>query len=118
MSEQPSLWAEIWRITATSAIFSTAAWGAAGGLTSALAITGEKKRGVIRQIVLGALTASGLGSAAGAVMSRWLDIPIEAIPAVGVGGGASYLTGVFGPAFVEVILSRMRPGRVPPGEEG
>lgn len=117
MSDQPTLWSEIWRTAASSALLTTAAWGAAGGLTSALAISGQKRRDFIRQIILGVLTACGLGSSAGAVMSHWLEFPIEAIPVVGVGGGASYLTGVFGPAFFEVILSRLHKGRLPPREE-
>lgn len=114
MTDHPTIWAEVWRSAAASVTLTAAAWGAAGGLTSALAITGQQRRDVIRQVVLGALVAGGLGTAAGAVLSTWLGLPVEAIPAVGVGGSTSYLTGVFGPALFEVVLSRIRAGRLPP----
>jgi hypothetical protein len=117
MSDQPSFWGEIWRTAASSALFTAALWGAAGGLTSALVISGERRRDVLRQIVLGMLTAAGLGSASGAVIWHWLDLPMGAIPMAGVGGGASYLTGVFGPAFFEVILTRLRLRLPPKGGE-
>lgn len=114
MADQTTLWAEMWRGAAASATLTAAAWGAAGGMTSALAITGQQRRDVIRQVALGALVSGGLGTAAGAVLSWAMGLPIEAIPAVGAGGSASYMTGVFGPALFEVILSRIRSGRLPP----
>ena len=35
-------------------------------------------------------------------------LPPEAIPAGGAAGSAAYLVGVFGPAFIEVLLARLR----------
>lgn len=116
-----SAWEALWRGAAASSLLSAAAFGAAGGLTSALSITGQSRRDVIRQVVLGALVAGGLGTAAGGVLAAWLGLPAGAIPAVGVGGAASYLSGVFGPALFEVVLGRIRAGRLPgepPGRPG
>lgn len=114
MTDQTTLWAEMWRGAAASATLTAAAWGAAGGMTSALAITGQQRRDVIRQVALGALVSGGLGTAAGGVLSSWLGLDAQAIPLVGAGGSMSYLSGVFGPAVIEVILSRVRAGRLPP----
>lgn len=118
MSEPSTIWDEIWKAAAASAVLAAAGWGAAGGLTSALSISGLRRVDILRHIALGALTASGLGSAAGVVLQKWMDLPVEMIPAAGVGGGSSYLVGVFGPALFEVVLSQIRHRRVAPGEDG
>lgn len=110
MSEQPTLVNEIWKVLENSPAVRAAALGAAGGLTSGLSITGQTRRAVARQILIGAIMASGLGSLSAALMSAWLGLPALA---VGAGSGASYLVGVFGPALVEVMLSRIRAGRLP-----
>ena len=117
MDQPATIWDDVWRVVVTSATVAAAAWGAAGGATSALAITGQSRRGIMRQVALGALTAGGLGSAAGAVLGGWLHLGSDAIAAATAGGSvsgaASYMTGVFGPALFEVILSRIRAGRLP-----
>jgi hypothetical protein len=51
------------------------------------------------------------------VIAHWLDLPAEVIPVFGAGGAASYFVGVFGPAIIEVVLSRIGSGRLP-GEGG
>ena len=43
-----------------------------------------------------------------AIVTAWLDLPPEAIPAGGAAGSAAYLVGVFGPAFIELVLARLR----------
>lgn len=108
-----TFWNDVWNAAATSATLAAAAWGAAGGMTSAMSITGLPRRDIIRHIALGALVAGGLGTAAGAVITAWLGLPSAAIPAGGGFGAASYMAGVFGPAVFEVILSRIRAGRLP-----
>ena len=115
MTEEPTIWTAFWQAIATNATIAAAAWGAAGGATSALAVK-VSQRDALRQVILGALASGGIGSGSGAVMAKWLDLPAEAIPAFGAGGAAAYLVGVFGPAIIEVILSRINAGRLP-GEE-
>ena len=111
-----TIWGEIWRSAAASATLAAAAWGAAGGATNALIIK-VRTREAIRQIALGALTSAGMGTGSGAVIVHWLDLPAEVIPVLGAGGAASYFVGVFGPAIIEVVLSRIGSGRLP-GEGG
>jgi hypothetical protein len=43
-----------------------------------------------------------------AMVTHWLDLPPEAIPTGSAAGSAAYLVGVFGPAFIEVALARLR----------
>ena len=53
-----------------------------------------------------------------AIITGWLGLPSEAIPAGGAAGSAAYLVGVFGPAFIEVVLARLRSGKgAPPMHE-
>ena len=103
---------QVMKTVAANTIVGASFYGAVGGLTSALAINVDKKA-LLRQVVLGAVVAGGMGSGAGAVMSAWLNIDWAAVPAGGATGTMSYLTGVFGPAFIEVILGRLRAGRMP-----
>jgi hypothetical protein len=49
-----------------------------------------------------------MGSLSMAVITAWLGLPPEAIPAGGAAGSAAYLVGVFGPAFIEMLLARLR----------
>lgn len=91
--------------TSTAIIF--AAWGALGGATNALT-TRMRLRDALRHILLGGLIAAGMGSLSMAVIASWLSLPPEAIPAGGAAGSAAYLVGVFGPAFIEVVLARLR----------
>lgn len=84
-----------------------AAWGALSGATNALT-TKMRLRDALRHILLGGLIAAGMGSLSMAIITRWLGLPPEAIPAGGAAGSAAYLVGVFGPAFIEVLLARLR----------
>ena len=65
----------------------------------------------LRHILLGGLIAAGMGSLSMAVITAWLGLPSQAIPAGGAAGSAAYLVGVFGPAFIEVVLARLRSGK-------
>ncbi len=86
--------------------FLAAAWGALGGATNALRL-----RDALRHILLGGLIAAGMGSLSMALVASWLSLPAEAIPAGGAAGSAAYLVGVFGPAFIELVLARLRAGK-------
>lgn len=112
MNDDPTFWGEVWRGVIASGIVTAAGWGAAGGVTSALAIR-VRPRAALRQIAMGALVAGGMGSAAMAVLSHWLGFPPEAVPAAGAGASASYFAGIFGPAIIEVLLRRIMVGRLP-----
>jgi hypothetical protein len=68
-------------------------------------------RDALRHILLGGLIAAGMGSLSMAVITAWLGLPSQAIPAGGAAGSAAYLVGVFGPAFIEVVLARLRSGK-------
>jgi hypothetical protein len=84
-----------------------AAWGALGGATNALT-TRMRLRDALRHILLGGLIAAGMGSLSMALITSWLNLPAETIPAGSAAGSAAYLVGVFGPAFIEVVLARLR----------
>lgn len=118
MTGEPSIWQELWRAAATNATLAAVAWGGAGGLTSALAIQGQSRRAVVRQVTMGALVSGGLGTAGGGILWAWLGLPPEAIPVTTAAGAVNYLTGVFGPAVFEVVLRRIRSGRLPPEGPG
>lgn len=115
MPDTNTIWADVWRAVAASGVLTgatAAAYGAAGGLTSALAVR-EPARSMIRQILMGGLIAGGTGTAATALLAAWGFIQPVTIIAAGAGGSASYLIGVFGPAVIEVILTRLYRGRLP-----
>ena len=97
-------------LLATSTAVILAAWGALGGATNALT-TRMRLRDALRHILLGGLIAAGMGSLSMAVITAWLGLPSQAIPAGGAAGSAAYLVGVFGPAFIEVVLARLRSGK-------
>ena len=84
-----------------------AAWGALGGATNALT-TKMRLRDAVRHILLGGIIAAGMGSLSMAFVARWLDLPPETVIAGGAAGSSAYLVGVFGPAFIEVALARLR----------
>ena len=114
--------ATIKSIVANATVIS-ALWGAAGGLTSALSITddeaeGRRGRAAVRQVVIGSLLAAGGGTTMGAAMAHWMGLPPQQIPAFGASGAMAYMTGVFGPAIIEVVLQRIRAGRLPSDGEG
>lgn len=93
-----------------------ALWGALGGATNALVIRVTAIE-AIRHIVIGAVIAAGLGGLAGPIMSHWLGLPPEAVRdasgALAAGGTAAYLAGSLGAAIFEVLLTRIRAGRLP-----
>lgn len=103
---------QVMKAVAANTIVGASFYGAVGGLTSALAINVDKKA-LLRQVILGAVVAGGMGSGAGAVLGAWLNIDWASVPVGGATGTMSYLTGVFGPAIIEVILGRLRAGRMP-----
>ena len=110
MNEETGFVAAVLRDLATSTAVILAAWGALGGATNALT-TRMRLRDALRHILLGGLIAAGMGSLSMAVITAWLGLPSQAIPAGGAAGSAAYLVGVFGPAFIEVVLARLRSGK-------
>ena len=109
MNDEPGFFAAVLRDLLASTAVILAAWGALGGATNALT-TRMRLRDALRHILLGGLIAAGMGSLSMALVTRWLGLPPEAIPAGGAAGSAAYLVGVFGPAFIELILARLRGG--------
>ena len=107
MNDEPGFFASVLRDLAASTAVILAAWGALGGATNALT-TRMRLRDARRHILLGGLIAAGMGSLSMAIVTRWLGLPPEVIPAGGAAGSAAYLVGVFGPAFIELILARLR----------
>lgn len=109
MNDEPEFFASVLRDLLASTAVILAAWGALGGATNALT-TRMRLRDALRHILLGGLIAAGMGSLSIALVTSWLGLPPEAIPAGGAAGSAAYLVGVFGPAFIELILARLRGG--------
>jgi len=107
MNDETGFLAAVLKELAASTAVILAAWGALGGVTNALT-TRMRLRDALRHILLGGLIAAGMGSLSMALVTRWLGLPPEAIPAGGAAGSAAYLVGVFGPAFIELVLARLR----------
>jgi hypothetical protein len=107
MNDTGNFVAAVLRELAASTAVILAAWGALGGATNALT-TKMHLRDALRHILLGGLIAAGMGSLSMALVTAWLGLPPEAIPAGGAAWSAAYLVGVFGPAFIEVVLARLR----------
>jgi hypothetical protein len=84
MNEETGFIAAVLRDLATSTAVILAAWGALGGATNALT-TRMRLRDALRHILLGGLIAAGMGSLSMAVIT--------------------------GPAFIEVVLARLRSGK-------
>ncbi|PPB79424.1 hypothetical protein LV82_02903 [Albidovulum inexpectatum] len=110
MNDNTGFVATVLRDLAASTAVILAAWGALGGATNALT-TKMRLRDALRHILLGGLIAAGMGSLSMAVITSWLNLPPEAIPAGGAAGSAAYLVGVFGPAVIELVLARLRQAR-------
>ncbi len=110
MNDNSGFVAGVLRDLAASTAVILAAWGALGGATNALT-TKMRLRDALRHILLGGLIAAGMGSLSMAVITSWLNLPPEAIPAGGAAGSAAYLVGVFGPAVIELVLARLRQAR-------
>ena len=107
MNDETGFLAAVLRELGASTAVILAVWGALGGATNALT-TKMRLRDALRHILLGGLIAAGMGSLSMALVTAWLNLPFEAIPAGGAAGSAAYLVGVFGPAFIEVVLARLR----------
>ena len=116
MNDESRFIAAVLKELATSTAVILAAWGALGGATNALT-TKMHLRDALRHILLGGLIVSGMGSLSMAVITAWLGLPPEAIPAGGAAGSAAYLVGVFGPAFIEMLLARLRRSKQGDGDE-
>ena len=115
MNDEPGFITAVLRDLAASTAVILAAWGALGGATNALT-TKMRLRDAIRHILLGGLIAAGMGSVSMALVTSWLGLPPEAIPAGGAAGSAAYLVGIFGPAFIELVLARLRNGKAGDGD--
>ena len=107
MNDDTGFFSGVLRDLAASTAAILAAWGALGGATNALT-TKMRLRDAIRHILLGGLIAAGMGSLSMSLVTHWLKLPPEAVPAGGAAGSAAYLVGVFGPAVIEVALVRIR----------
>ena len=107
MNDETGFLAAVLRELVASTAVILAAWGALGGATNALT-TRMRLRDALRHILLGGLIAAGMGSFSMALVTAWLALPPQAIPAGGAAGSAAYLVGVFGPAFIELVLARLR----------
>jgi hypothetical protein len=116
MNDESGFLGETLRELAASTAVILAAWGALGGATNALT-TKMRLRDAIRHILLGGLIAAGMGSLSLGLVTHWLKLPPEAVPAGGAAGSAAYLVGVFGPAAIEVGLARIRSFRAGPGSD-
>ncbi|MAM39770.1 MAG: hypothetical protein CL949_14995 [Erythrobacter sp.] len=110
MNDNSGFVATVLRDLAASTAVILAAWGALGGATNALT-TKMRLRDALRHILLGGLIAAGMGSLSMAVVTSWLGLPPQAIPAGSAAGSAAYLVGVFGPAVIELVLARLRDAR-------
>ena len=97
----------LWREIAASTALILAFWGALGGATNALT-TRMALREALRHVLLGGLIAAGMGSFSIVIVAGWLGLPDGAVAAGGAVGSAAYLVGVFGAAFIELILARLR----------
>jgi hypothetical protein len=107
MNEDSGFTATTLRVLAESTAVILALWGALGGATNALT-TRMSLRDALRHVLLGGLIAAGMGSLSMAIVAAWLGLPPQSIPAGGAAGSAAYLVGVFGPAFIELVLARLR----------
>ncbi len=117
MNEETGFLASVLRDLTTSTAVILAAWGALGGATNALT-TKMHLRDALRHILLGGLIAAGMGSLSMAVITTWMDLSSAAIPSGGAAGSAAYLVGVFGPAFIEMMLGRIRAQKHSDGGSG
>jgi len=110
MTEKTGFVAAVLNDLATSTAIILATWGALGGATNALT-TRMRLRDALRHILVGAMAAAGMGSLSLVIVANWMSLPSATIPAGGAAGSAAYLVGVFGPAFIEVVLARLRSGK-------
>ncbi|WP_241648397.1 hypothetical protein [Paenirhodobacter populi] len=115
MTEDPQpFWREVVTALLASGAFAAALWGALGGATNALVIR-TTIREAVRHITLGALFAAGIGGLGAPIVGYWLGMPPETLTMTGgaAGGSVAYLTGSIGAAIFEVVIQRIRAGRLP-----
>ncbi len=114
MTDDPTpIWASIKTAILAVPVLGAALWGALGGATNALVIKVTALE-AIRHIAIGAAIAAGLGGLGAPLVGHWLGLPPEALNApLAAGGTAAYLTGSLGAAIFEVLLHRIRGGRLP-----
>ena len=72
---------------------------------------------LLAHYLLGGLIAAGMGSLSMAVITAWLSFAPEAIPAGRSGGLGGVSRRVFGPAFIEMLLARLRRANEGGGDE-
>lgn len=114
MPENQSTWAALWAWLIASPAIAAAIWGALGGGTNALVIR-VTVREAARHVAIGTLIAAGLGGMGGPILEHWGILPTGSVTAMGsaTSGAVAYLTGSLGSAVFEVLLSRIRAGRLP-----
>ena len=110
MNEETGFIAAALRDLATSTAVILAAWGTLGGATNALT-TRMRLRDALRHILLGGLIAAGMGSLSMAVITAWLSLPSQAIPAGGAAGAAASLLGPLRPALLQGVPPPLRRGQ-------
>lgn len=109
-----TIWTEIKAALLTLPVVGLAIWGALGGATNALVIRVTAWE-ALRHVLLGALVAAGLGGLGAPLVGHWLGMPAGMLsPTDGAATGSiAYLTGSLGAAILEVIIQRIRAGRLP-----
>lgn len=115
MTEDPtSLWGAVKAALMAIPAFGAALWGGLGGATNALVIRVTWREAVLH-IVIGAVIAAGLGGLGGPLVAYWLNLPPDTITRSdwAAGGSGAYLAGSLGAAIFEVVLTRIRAGRLP-----
>lgn len=90
-----------------SATAALATWGAIGGATNAL-VTEMDWRDMIRHIIIGAMVAAGAGGVGAELFAHYTGAPGEVFRTGAAAGPVAYLTGVFGPALIELALAKIR----------
>ena len=115
MTDDPTpIWASIKTAILAVPVLGAAAWGALGGATNALVIKVTLIEAV-RHIAIGAAIAAGLGGLGAPLLGHWLGLPPGTLnaPEGAAGGTVAYLTGSLGAAVFDVLLHRIRRGRLP-----
>lgn len=115
MTDDPTpIWASIKAAVFAVPVLVTALWGGLGGATNALVIKVTALE-ALRHIAIGAAIAAGLGGLGAPLLGHWLGLPPGTLnaPEGAAGGTAAYLTGSLGAAVFEVLLHRIRGGRLP-----
>lgn len=119
MNNEPGFWSNVLATIIASPVAAAAVWGALGGSTNALVIR-VTLRAAIRHIAIGTLVAAGVGGAGGPLLEWWGVLPPGSLDAFSAasGGAVAYLVGSLGSAIFEVLLTRIRAGRLPSDQEG